>query len=208
MSLKTNSRCAQCRRAGEKLMLKGEKCLGPKCPMTKRSYPPGMHGPDQKHVKISGYGKQLREKQKVKRIYGILEKQFSNYVAEAAEKVGDTSKYLLSYLESRLDNVVYRMGLCKSRITARQIVSHGHIMVNGKKLDVASARVRVGDVVALRDGAKNKKEFQGISEKLVKVEAPVWLGLDAKTASAKILNMPMVENPIFNAKAIIEFYSR
>ncbi|PIT88757.1 MAG: 30S ribosomal protein S4 [Candidatus Magasanikbacteria bacterium CG10_big_fil_rev_8_21_14_0_10_36_32] len=208
MSLKTNSKCAQCRRAGEKLMLKGEKCLGPKCPMSKRSYPPGMHGPNQKHAKISNYGKQLREKQKVKRMYGILEKQFSNYVIEASKKVGDTGKHLISSLESRLDNVVYRMGLGKSRISARQIVSHGHIMVNGKKLDVPSARVKVGDVVALREGAKNKKEFQGILEKLAKVEAPVWLGLDAKVASAKVLNTPTAENPMFNAKVIIEFYSR
>lgn len=208
MSQKTNSKCAQCRRAGEKLMLKGEKCFGPKCPLNKRNYPPGMHGPDSKRAKSSGYGKQLREKQKVKKIYGLLERQFANYVAEAESKVGDTSKYLLTYLESRLDNVVYRMGICKSRIAARQVVSHGHIAVNGRKIDIPSYRVRVGDAIALRDNAKNKPAFQTLSERLAKVEPPAWLSVDAKMASARVLNTPIADNPIFNAKSIIEFYSR
>lgn len=208
MSIKINSKCAQCRRATEKLMLKGDKCLGPKCPLGKRNYPPGMHGPDQKRAKISGYGKQLREKQKVKKIYGILERQFANYVAEAESKVGDTSKYLLSYLESRLDNVVYRMGFCKSRIAARQVVGHGHITVNGRKTDIPSYRVRVGDVIALRESDKNKTSFQSIGERLAKAEPPSWIGIDAQTVSAKILNTPIADNPIFNANSIIEFYSR
>lgn len=208
MSIKSNSKCAQCRRAGEKLMLKGEKCLGPKCALTKRNYPPGVHGTGRKRFKISGYGKQLREKQKVKRMYGILERQFANYVAEAEKKVGDTGKFLITYLESRLDNVVYRMGLSQARISARQIVSHGHVMVNGRKVDIPSYRVKVGDTVALRENAKNKKIFQGIGERLVKFETPSWLSLDVKTLSARILNVPMLENPNFNSKVIIEFYSR
>ncbi|MFA6548261.1 MAG: 30S ribosomal protein S4 [Candidatus Magasanikbacteria bacterium] len=191
-----------CRKYGEKL------CDSVKCPLTKRPYPPGQHGPSKKRPKISGYGKQLLEKQKVKRIYGILERQFSNYVAEASKKVGDTSKILLNYLESRLDNVTYRAGLAPSRAAARQMVNHGHLTVNGEKVDIPSYRVKVGQVVAASPIAKNKKLFEGISEKLQKVEAPSWLGVDSKTASVKILNAPTVENPNFNPKAIIEFYSR
>lgn len=191
-----------CRKYGEKL------CDSVKCPLTKRAYPAGQHGQSKKRAKVSGYGKQLLEKQKVKKIYGILERQFSNYVEEASKKVGDTSKILLNYLESRLDNVVYRLGLASSRAAARQVVNHGHINVNGQKVDIASYRVKVGQVVALTDKAKKKKLFEGISEKLQKVEAPAWLSLDSKTAGGKVLNTPTVENPNFNPKAIIEFYSR
>lgn len=191
-----------CRKYGEKL------CDSPKCPLTKRAYPAGQHGPNKKRPKVSGYGKQLLEKQKVKRIYGILERQFSNYVEEASKKVGDTSKILLNYLESRLDNVVYRSGLAFSRAAARQMVTHGHIAVNGEKVDIPSYRVKVGQVVSINATSKNKKLFEGISEKLQKVEAPSWLGVDFKTTSGKVLNAPTVENPNFNPKAIIEFYSR
>ena len=201
-------KCAQCRRAGEKLFLKGDRCAGPKCAMLKRNFPPGEHGPNQKHTKTSSYGKQLKEKQKVKRIYGIMERQFSNYVAEASKKVGDSSKFLLTYLESRLDNVVYRMGLAKSRTLARQVVTHGHITVNDKKVDIPSCRVRVSEIISLSQKGKGKKGFENREEKLAKVEAPGWLGVEPKTAGAKILNTPTLSNPNFNAKAIIEFYSR
>lgn len=208
MSQKINSRCALCRRAGEKLLIKGEKCQSPKCPFIKRSYPPGQHGADARRIKLSGYGAQLKEKQKAKRIYGLIERQFSNYVAEASERTGDTSKFLLNYLESRLDNVVYRMGLAKARTTARQIVRHGHISVNGKKVDIPSYRVRVGDVVAVETLSGAKKGFEKSEEQLAKIEAPMWLGVDAKTRSAKVLNAPQTQNPGFDAKAVIEFYSR
>mgnify|MGYP003828336443 CR=1 FL=1 len=200
--------CSQCRRAKEKLFLKGEKCAGPKCPMLKRPYAPGQHGPTKKGSKLSDYGKQLKEKQEAKRIYGLRERQFANYVAEASSKIGDTGKFLLQYLESRLDNVVFRMGLAKSRALARQLVNHGHITVNGKKVDIPSYRVRVSEVVALTSKSVSKKLFENLTETLSKVEAPVWLGLDAKTASAKILNTPSVDSTPFSAKAIIEFYSR
>ena len=200
--------CSQCRRAKEKLFLKGEKCAGPKCPMLKRPYAPGQHGPTKKGSKLSDYGKQLKEKQEAKRIYGLRERQFANYVAEASSKTGDTGKFLLQYLESRLDNVVFRMGLAKSRALARQLVNHGHITVNGKKVDIPSYRVRVSEVVALTSKSVSKKLFENLTETLSKVEAPVWLGLDAKTASAKILNTPSVDSTPFSAKAIIEFYSR
>ncbi|MCX6779823.1 MAG: 30S ribosomal protein S4 [Candidatus Magasanikbacteria bacterium] len=191
-----------CRKYGEKL------CDSVKCPLTKRAYPAGQHGQSQKRAKVSGYGKQLMEKQKVKKIYGILERQFSNYVEEASRKVGDTSKILLNFLESRLDNVVYRMGLAPSRTSARQMVTHGHITVNGEKVDIPSYRVKVGQAIAASKKAQGKKLLEGISEKLQKVEAPAWLSVDAKAVGGKVLNAPTVENPNFNPKAIIEFYSR
>jgi len=191
-----------CRKYGQKL------CDSPKCPVTKRSYSAGVHGPSKKHTKQSVYGKQLFEKQKAKQLYGLLEKQFSNYVAEASNKTGDTSKFLVNYLESRLDNVIYRAGLASSRRAGRQLVSHGHILVNGKKLDIPSYRVRVGEEISLSDKSKASALFEKISEKLSKVEAPGWLGLDPKKVSAKVLNAPTVDDPGYDAKSIIEFYSR
>jgi small subunit ribosomal protein S4 len=208
MSKKINSNCAKCRRAGVKLILKGEKCLGPKCPFAKRSYAPGQHGPDARRAKLSGYGTQLKEKQKAKRIYGLIERQFSNYVTKSSAKTGDTSKILLAALESRLDNVVYRMGLGKSRLGARQIVSHGLVTVNGKKLDIPSYSVRVGEVVGLSTKGKAKKGFENIAERLSKIDAPSWLSVDSKDVSAKVLNVPQVDDAGFNAKLVIEFYSR
>lgn len=208
MSEKINSKCAKCRRAGEKLMLKGEKCVGPKCPFAKRSYAPGAHGPDRKRSKLSGYGKQLLEKQKVKRMYGLIERQFSNIVSDAVGKVGDTSKILVGLLESRLDNVVFRAGLAKSRISARQLVSHGLVTVNGKKIDVPSYRVKTGSTVAIKESAGKKKGMEGLSERLAKAEFPAWIGVDPQALSAKVLNAPTLDNPNFNAQAIIEFYSR
>jgi small subunit ribosomal protein S4 len=208
MSEKINSKCAQCRRAGEKLMLKGDKCLGPKCPFAKRSYAPGMHGPNQRRAKISGYGKQLKEKQKVKRAYGLIERQFSGLVQEASKKVGDTSKILVNLLESRLDNVVYRAALAKNRMSARQIVSHGLITVNGRKVDVPSYRVKPGQVVAIKASAKSKKIFENLGERLAKAELPSWISVDPADFSAKVLNAPVLDNPNFSAQSIIEFYSR
>lgn len=208
MSIKVNSKCAQCRRAGEKLMLKGEKCIGPKCPFAKRSYPPGMHGPDKKRVKISGYGKQLKEKQKIKRMYGLLERQFSNLVAEASRKKGDTSKILTAYLESRLDNVVFRAGFAKSRLSARQLVSHGLISVNGRKVDVPSFRAKPGMIIAIKEDKKKKRGLENLSERIAKAELPSWLSVNPELLSAKILNDPILENPNFNAQSIIEYYSR
>lgn len=191
-----------CRQFGEKL------CDSPKCPVARRSYPAGQHGPDKRHNKLSGFGKQLREKQKVKRIYGILERQFSNYVAEASKKTGDTSKFLLQYLEARLDNVVYRMGVAKSRSAARQMVSHGHVLVNNKKVNIPSYRVRVSDVVSFPERIHKSKLMEGVGEAVAKKEVPSWMAVDVKQISGKILNTPTVENPNFDANAIIGFYSR
>ncbi len=208
MTQELDSKCSKCRRAGEKLFLKGDKCLGPKCPILKRNFPPGQHGVASKRNKPSSYGRQLREKQEAKQHYGLRERQFENYVEEAARKIGDTSKYLINYLESRLDNVVFRMGFAPSRSMARQLVSHGHITVNGKKLDIASYRVKVGDEIALSTKAHSKKAFENLAEKLGKYEAPSWLHVDAKKFAAKVLNTPTVDVVPFNPKAIIEFYSR
>lgn len=206
---KYDSQCSKCRRAGEKLFLKGEKCGGPKCALLKRKYAPGQHGPTQKFgSKLSGYGKQLKEKQNAKRIYGMREKQFSHLVDEAGKKIGDTSKILLGFLESRLDNVVYRMGLATSRDAARQIVNHAHIEVNGKKVDVPSFRVKVGDEITIRARSKGKKIFADASARLEKVELPHWLMVDSKKISAKVLNTPDLDTPSFSVSDIIEFYSR
>lgn len=202
MARDTRPKHKLCRSYGEKL------CDSPKCPITKRSYPAGQHGPDQKRKKLSGFGKQLREKQKVKRIYGILERQFANYVAEASKKSGDTSKFLLNYLEARLDNVVYRTGLAPSRAAARQLVNHGHVLVGGKKVDIPSYRVKVGETIELNETSKKSKLFEKSAETISKKEMPAWLNVDAKKLSAKILNSPTIENPNFDAKSIIGFYSR
>ncbi|MFA7653570.1 MAG: 30S ribosomal protein S4 [Candidatus Magasanikbacteria bacterium] len=208
MSKVYDSICSQCRRAGQKLFLKGEKCLGPKCPMIKRNFIPGQHGPTARNKKLSGYGKQLREKQQAKKMYGLREKQFANYVSEASRKTGDTSKYFVTYLESRLDNAVFRMGLVTSRSAARQLVSHGNITVNGKKVDIPSYRVSVGEEIALKESMKSRKLFENIFERLSKIEAPSWMHVDAKKVSFKVLNTPTLDSAPFNSKAIIEFYSR
>lgn len=191
-----------CRKYGQKL------CDSPKCPVTKRNYPAGMHGQNQKRAKQSVYGKQLVEKQKAKSLYGLLERQFSNYVAEASKKTGDTGKFLLSYLESRLDNVVYRMGLAPSRRAARQLVSHGHILVNGKKVDIPSYRTRVGETISLSESSLKSPLFNKISDKLAKVQPPGWVSVEPASASGKILNTPIDDAPAFDAQTIIEFYSR
>lgn len=191
-----------CRQFGEKL------CDSPKCPITRRNYPPGQHGQNQKRAKLSGFGKQLREKQKVKRIYGILERQFSNYVAEAGKKTGDTGKFLVQYLEARLDNVIYRLGISKSRAAARQLISHGHVTVNKEKVNIPSYRTKVGDVIGIHANSVSKKVIENIKADLAKVEPPAWLSLDAAAISGKVLNTPDLATAPFDAKVVIEFYSR
>jgi small subunit ribosomal protein S4 len=189
-------------------MLKGEKCLGPKCPLTKRNYPPGQHGPDQKRNKVSTFGKQLREKQKARQTYGMMENQFAKYVAKASKMAGDSNQNLIMFLESRLDNVVFRAGFRQSRTAARQVVCHGHITVNGVKTDIPSYQVKNGDVISLYEISKKKNIFADVTEVLAKVEPPMWLSVDAKSMTAKVLNVPTLDNPSFDTKIIIEFYSR
>lgn len=191
-----------CRLWGEKL------CDSVKCPVVKRNFPAGQHGLKRKRAKLSSFGKQLREKQKAKKLYGILEKQFANYVAEASKKTGDTSKFVVQYLESRLDNVVYRAGFASSRAAARQAVSHGHIAVNGKKLDIPSYRVKIGETIAVAPGSVKSKLFADLAQSLAKKDLPAWVNVDAAKLSAKILNQPTLDLPNFDANAIIGFYSR
>jgi small subunit ribosomal protein S4 len=206
-----NTQCKRCRRAGEKLFLKGEKCNGAKCPMLKRNFVPGMHGPTARVGKLTNYGKQLKEKQKTKRIYGLMEIQFRSYFDKAKTKVGNTSELLFRALESRLDNTVYRLGFTTSRRAARQMVGHGHIKVNGKKLNIPSYQVKVGDVVSVSERALGKKGFADIKNRIKKVEGlPAWLVVDATKVEGKFTSLPKLGDISVNIdwKTIVEFYSK
>jgi small subunit ribosomal protein S4 len=209
MGRNIDPKCKQCRREGEKLNLKGDKCLGPKCPITRRPFAPGQHGPTSR-TRMTPYGLQLREKQKAKRIYGMLERQFHNYFVKAASKRGDTGVFLKQYLELRLDNVIYRMGFAKSRVQARQMVGHGLFSVNGKKVDIPSYQVRPADLITVSATKTAKKAFAEVKDRLAKHQAPGWLSLDVAGIQGKVLNRPTAEelDKSFNVKQIVEFYSR
>lgn len=208
-----DKKCKVCRRAGEKLFLKGERCFTPKCAMNTRAYPPGKLDSEKKHKSsTSEYGFQMKEKQKIKNIYGISEKQFLGYV-KGSEKVAAINKIhptLAIYvgLESRLDNVVFRMGLAKSRSLARQIVSHGHVLVNGKKLNVASHKVRIGEVVSIREGSKSTKLFTDLQTKLKDYVTPTWMTLDLNKMEAKVTGAPKEIEAGFDFTKVLEFYNR
>lgn len=206
-----NTQCKRCRRAAEKLFLKGEKCNSAKCPMIKRNFVPGMHGPTQRVGKKTNYGKQLMEKQKTKRMYGLQEIQFRNYFEKALSKVGNTGELLFRFLESRLDNVVYRLGYAPSRRQARQMVGHGHIRVDGKKVNIPSYQVKVGEVISLSERALGKKGFAEIKNKLAKIEnLPAYLSLDAAKVSGKMTSQPKLGDISVNVdwRTIVEFYSK
>ncbi|MFA6098465.1 MAG: 30S ribosomal protein S4 [Patescibacteria group bacterium] len=210
MAKNLNSKCKQCRRIGEKLFLKGERCFTPKCAMIKRNYPPGMHGV-KGSSRLSEYGMQLREKQRAAKTYHILEKQFSNYYKKAKQLKGETSDNFLRLLELRLDNVIYRLGLTKSRSIASQLISHGHIFVNGKKLDISSYQTRVGDIITLKPLSKKKVFFEELVKKINKKDLPKWLiYVDDKELQAKVISQPAKEDlpGDINAPIIIEYYSR
>lgn len=200
-------KCKFCRREGMSLHLKGDRCASGKCAFARRPYPPGQHGPTQRRPKQSVYGTQLREKQKAKRMYGMTERQFARYVDMANRKTGDTSVFLRQMLESRLDNAVYRLGLASSRSEARQRVSHGHIMVNDKVVDVPSYQVRVGEEIRI----SSKPAFApAVAERVKNHQAPSWLATLPETLSGKVVSAPeaMDFDTAFDAKLIIEFYSR
>jgi small subunit ribosomal protein S4 len=202
-----------CRREGEKLFLKGARCLGPKCSVERRSYPPGQHGKDAQFRRGRGsdYSLQLREKQKARRVYGILERQFRRYFREALRRPGLTGSNLLSILETRLDNVVYRMGWADSRNHARQLVQHGHISVNDRRTNIPSYLVYPGDVITIRDGSKNRKYFKEIGAYMEqRPPAPEWLSVDMAAMKGVIERLPErrdVEIPL-NEQLIVEYYSR
>jgi len=199
-----------CRREGEKLMLKGDRCLTAKCAVVKKNYPPGIHGPKGRSSRQSGYNMQLREKQKTKRIYNIMEKQFKLSFNRAIKQKGDAGENLMKILETRLDNVIYRLGFAQSRAQARTLISHGHFKINDKKVDIPSYNVEVGDVIKIKDSSRTgSKQFTNLAERLKKVEVPGWLNLD-KDFSAKVLHQPSKENfeMKVNPQIIVEFYSR
>lgn len=193
------------------MYLKGERCYTAKCALERRAYPPGQHGQVQRwRHKESDYALQLREKQRARRMYGVLERQFRRYFKEAERRPGLTGSNLLVLLESRLDNVVFRMGLADSRSQARQLVAHGHITLNGRKTNIPSAVVRPGDVVGLTERAKRLPYFRERAEYLMKHHAPEWLSLDAQQATAKMLEVPRREqiDVSLNEQLIVEYYSR
>ena len=203
-----DEQCRICRREGQKLFLKGARCYSDKCSVTRRNYAPGQHG--QKRTKLSEYGTQLREKQKTRSFYGVGEKQFRKYFEMASNKKGITGTVLLQILESRLDNVVYRLGLGVSRPQARQIVTHGNIEVNGVKTDVASYLVKPGDVIAVRENRRDNSIIKANLEAGAARPVPEWLELDSKNLSAKVLrlvNREEIDLPV-EEHLIIELYSK
>jgi len=204
--------CKQCRREGEKLFLKGERCLTAKCALDRRSYAPGMHGREAqfRRRRPSEYALQLREKQKARRIYGILEKQLRRYFKEAERRKGLTGENLLIILESRLDNVVYRLGFADSRAQARQLVCHGHFNRNGRRADIPSMLVEPGDVISVREQSKKLTYFKDRAKELERKVVPDWMSLDALSMSGRILNLPSREEidlPL-SEQLIVEYYSR
>lgn len=200
--------CRQCRREGVKLFLKGERCTSKKCAMERRPVIPGQHGATKKRVTFTEYGTQLREKQKVKRIYGLLENQMRSYYEEAERMKGVTGANMLSLIERRLDNVVYRMGIGASRSQSRQMVNHGLVTVNGKRVDIASYIVKVGDVIAIKE---NKQDLEPIKAlKGMKIVMPKWLEFNSDALTGKVIALPTREDVDADIKEqlIIELYSR
>ncbi len=204
--------CKLCRREGEKLFLKGERCFSPKCSFDKRDYAPGQHGRNMSRRKKreSDYGRQLRAKQRARRVYGILERQFSRYFKVALGRRGLTGLNLLQILESRLDNVVFRMGFASSRAEARLMVTHGHFIVNGRRTDIPSMLLKDGDELAVREISRKKPFFKTLGEVVEKRNVPAWLERDAKTLAGKVGRLPERSeiDGSLNEQLIVEYYSR
>jgi small subunit ribosomal protein S4 len=218
MAKYTGPACKLCRREGEKLFLKGERCYSPKCAFDRRSFAPGQHGRSGGRGggrggapgRESDYGKQLRAKQKARRVYGIYERQFRRYYGKALKSRGITGLVLLQTLESRLDNIVYRLGYAASRSQARLLVTHGHFTVNGRRTDVPSMTLKIGDVVAVRDGSRETKFFKELPPFAENRNTPSWLGRDLNALSGSILRLPEraeIEGSL-NEQLIVEYYSR
>jgi small subunit ribosomal protein S4 len=209
MARYTGAVCRLCRREGTKLFLKGTKCASDRCPIEKRNFPPGQHGKDRK-AKIVGYGLQLHEKQKAKRMYFTLEGQFREYYEKASRNPGVTGELLIQQLECRLDNVAFRLGFAVSRRQARQVVRHGHVSVNGRKVNIPSFQVRVGDVIAIREAAKKLVIVEQGVQYAASNPVPVWLEADFANMSGRVLSLPKrkdVAMPI-NEQLIVELYSK
>jgi small subunit ribosomal protein S4 len=203
--------CKLCRREGEKLFLKGERCFSPKCAFERRSYAPGQHGRQaQYRRKESDYALQLRAKQKARRVYGVQERQFRRYFREAQRLKGLTGVNLLALLESRLDNVAYRLGFASSRAQARQLLLHGHLEVNGRKTNIPSYLVKPGDIIAVRENSRGKAYFKEVSQILDDDQVPSWLSLDPANLTGKMLDLPSRDeiDISLNEQLIVEYYSR
>ncbi len=205
--------CKLCRREGEKLFLKGSRCLSPKCSFERRAYPPGQHGRDAqfRRGRASDYNRQLREKQKARRIYGVMERQFRRYFREALRRPGLTGSNLLSILESRLDNAVFRLGFAESRAHARQLVAHGHFTVNGRRTNVPSFLVNKGDVITIREGSAKRTYFHDLRHMLEnRPPVPEWLDLNAADLTGTVLRSPERSDIdlTINDQLIVEYYSR
>ncbi len=212
MARYTGPVCKLCRREGEKLFLKGERCFSPKCAIERRNYPPGPHGraSQWRRSRESDFGKQLRAKQKARRVYGVLERQFRRYYREAIKSRGLTGLTMLQLLESRLDNVIYRMGFASSRAQARQLVAHGHFVVNGRRTDVPSMLIKEGDVIEVREGSRGNVYFKELPDFAKGQTPPEWVERDIKKLSGGIKRMPERQeiDANLNEQLIVEFYSR
>jgi small subunit ribosomal protein S4 len=212
MARYTGPVCKLCRREGEKLFLKGERCFSPKCAIERRAYPPGQHGrmAQWRRSRTSDFGDQLRAKQKARRVYGVLERQFRRYFKQALKARGLTGLTLLQILESRLDNVVYRLGFASSRAQSRQLVSHGHFLVNGRRSNVPSMQIKSGDVIEVREGSQNKTLIKDLFAMAEERSVPDWVTRDIKNMSGGITRLPERAeiDANLNEQRIVEFYSR
>ena len=208
MARYTDAVCRLCRREGQKLFLKGQRCYSAKCAIEKRAYAPGQHGQSRK--KLSGYGQQLREKQKAKRYYGVLEKQFAHYFEIAEKKAGVTGENLLQVLESRFDNVIYRLGFGLSRAEARQLVVHGHFLINGNKVDIPSYLVSEGDVITIKESSRSLPKIKAVLEQTEGKVVPKWLDLDTNTLQAKVVTLAKRDDIDLEVEEhlIVELYSK
>ena len=206
MARYTDANCRLCRREGQKLFLKGERCYSPKCAIEKRNYAPGQHGQSRK--KNSEYGLQLREKQKTKRFYGLQETQFRNLFDKAERKSGMTGENLLILLETRLDNVIFRLGFASSRKEARQLVIHGHFLVNGKKVDIPSYEVKAGDEIKVKEKSSSSPKFKEVKE--MSISVPSWMSVDVEKLEGKVVLLPTradIDTPVAE-HLIVELYSK
>lgn len=209
MARYTGSVCKLCRREGLKLFLKGDRCFGPKCAIEKRNYPPGEHG-QRRRMKVTDYGLQLREKQKMKRVYGILERQFRNYFHTAERQKGITGENLLRLLERRLENTVYRLGLASSRGEARQLVKHGHVLVNGRRMDIPSYLVRTGDQIRVAEKSRELLAIKAALEGAKKRGLPSWLELDLQAMQGTVRTLPSREEIVIpvQEQLVVALYSK
>jgi len=209
MAKYSGPKCKLCRRAGEKLFLRGERCESSKCAMVKRNYPPGMHG-QKGQVRLTEFGTQLKEKQKAKKIYGLQERILHNYYLKAANSKGNNAELMLQLLELRIDNLIYRAGFAPSRAKARQLVNHGHFLIKGRRVNIPSYQVKINEIISVSEKKLATTNFQTVLKTIEKKEIPQWLKVDKQKLSCQLIAKPTLEDikPPFALNQIIEFYSR